>query len=86
MSEEISQDGGSIEYIEWTKRLGQRHWAKVGFDSTTLCGRPMLGNNYVKVIPDNEKTDCNDCVQKMKDLRYIKNIKAEIPAGQASSL
>jgi hypothetical protein len=30
---------------EWTKRLGQQHWNIAG-KGQTLCGKPMLGNNY----------------------------------------
>tara|TARA_R100001244_G_scaffold112878_1_gene83545 strand:- start:2088 stop:2294 length:207 start_codon:yes stop_codon:yes gene_type:complete len=49
---------------EWTKRLGQQHWSFPG-KYETLCGRPMLGNNYAKHVPDNEKTPCEDCQLKI---------------------
>ena len=48
-------------YFVWTKKLGQRHYAKAGFDSETLCGMPMLGNNYASAIPIGEQTECQKC-------------------------
>ncbi len=55
------------EYIVWTKKLGQRHYAKAGFNSETLCGMPMLGNNYVNVIPFDEQEECEECRKVMND-------------------
>ena len=31
----------------YIKRLGQQHWSKEN-SHTTLCGMPMLGNNYAR--------------------------------------
>jgi hypothetical protein len=50
--------------LEWTKRLGQQHWSIKG-QYDTLCGRPMLGNNYAIRLPNNEKTPCEDCQLKI---------------------
>lgn len=47
-------------YREWTKKLGQKHWSKDG-ESGTLCGMPMLGNNYAKVLKDEHKKECEEC-------------------------
>lgn len=47
---------------EWTKRLGQKHFILDGEDET-LCGKPLLGNNYSKVIHDNEKKECEKCIK-----------------------
>ena len=44
----------------WVKRLGQWHIALDG-QHTTICGKPMLGNNYAKVIPARERTPCEAC-------------------------
>ena len=52
---------------EWTKRLGQRHWSKSN-EPETLCGRPMLGNNYADRIPDSEKQDCEECARRKSDV------------------
>ncbi len=64
----------SEEYIEWTKRLGQRHYAKAGSSNETLCGRPMLGNNYADIILDDEKTDCDECVSKMTKEAFSEDV------------
>jgi len=48
------------KYYDWVKRLGQYHLS-IGGQSTTLCGMPMMGNNYAKVIPKDERTKCNKC-------------------------
>ena len=45
----------------WTKRLGQRHYTRIGM-SETICGMPMLGNNYASVIPESEQHECKECV------------------------
>lgn len=44
----------------WTKRLGQKHYTREGM-SETLCGMPMLGNNYASEIPESEQTECAKC-------------------------
>jgi hypothetical protein len=46
---------------EWTKRLGQQHWSQRG-ESTTLCGMPMLGNNYANHLQQSDKTPCSRCI------------------------
>lgn len=44
----------------WVKRLGQGHIA--GEDHRTLCGKPMLGNNYAGHI--DVKYPCQECINK----------------------
>ena len=44
---------------DWVKRLGQ--WHLSGDDHRTKCGCPMLGNNYARVIPEDERTKCKEC-------------------------
>lgn len=46
----------------WTKKLGQKHYTRDGM-TETLCGRPMLGNNYASVIPESEQKECEECVK-----------------------
>ena len=48
---------------EWTKKLGQQHIClnESQLKQTTLCGKPMLGNNYADVIPSAYKIQCLDC-------------------------
>ena len=45
--------------LSWVKKLGQ--WHLSGGNGQTLCGVPMLGNNYAKYIPENERTKCDKC-------------------------
>lgn len=52
-------------YFEWTKKLGQQHFVGRG-KSETLCGMPMLGNNYANHLKKEEKTLCKECQEKMK--------------------
>lgn len=49
----------------WTKKLGQRHYTRDGM-TETLCGRPMLGNNYVLIIPESEQEECEECVEALE--------------------
>jgi len=49
-----------LEYHEWTKRLGQKHWSRPG-ESETICGKPMLGNNYARILTEKDKELCEDC-------------------------
>ena len=49
----------------WTKRLGQRHYTRDGM-TETLCGRPMLGNNYASIIPESEQEECEECVEALE--------------------
>jgi len=48
---------------EWTKKLGQQHIClnTPQLKQTTLCGKPMLGNNYADIIPPAYKTQCLEC-------------------------
>ena len=48
-------------FYQWTKRLGQKHWAKSN-SPTTICGKPMLGNNYASLIKEEDKTPCEECL------------------------
>lgn len=54
----------------WVKRLGQEHLF-FSRESNTLCGRAMLGNNYVKVIPVEERKRCKQCEEKRRRLGAI---------------
>jgi hypothetical protein len=47
--------------LDWVKKLGQ--WHLSGGNGQTRCGVPMLGNNYAKYIPENERTKCEKCWQ-----------------------
>ena len=48
-------------YRPWVKKLGQWHLADD--DGKTRCGVPMLGNNYAKYIPENERIKCAKCFE-----------------------
>ena len=48
-------------YRPWVKKLGQWHLADD--NGKTRCGVPMLGNNYAKYIPENERTKCDKCFE-----------------------
>jgi len=53
---------------KWTKKLDEIHYYQPGVQhSTTLCGKPMLGNNYAKYFPDRE--DCKKCRVLMKQVK-----------------
>lgn len=56
------------DLYEWTKRLGQQHWSERG-TSTTLCGMPMLGNNYAAHLTEEQKAPCEKCLAKEQELR-----------------
>ena len=45
--------------LSWVKKLGQ--WHLSGGNGQTICGKPMLGNNYAKYISENEREKCPDC-------------------------
>ena len=47
--------------LDWVKKLGQ--WHLSGGNGQTLCGVLMLGNNYAKYIPENERTKCSKCFE-----------------------
>ena len=55
----------STTFTEWTKRLGQQHFAMHDGTSRTLCGMPMLGNNYAHAMHDEDKTPCSQCAERM---------------------
>ena len=50
-----------IIQLDWVKKLGQ--WHLSGGNGQTICGKPMLGNNYAKYIPENERTKCVKCFE-----------------------
>lgn len=47
-------------YYSYVKRLGQWHLFAPGGDRL-LCGMSILGFNYYRDIPPNERTKCCDC-------------------------
>ena len=47
-------------YKDWVKKLGQWHLYKPD-SSETLCGTPMLGNNYSRLILPEHREKCEDC-------------------------
>ena len=62
----------STKFTEWTKQLGQQHFAmreNLGglelSSGRTLCGMPMLGNNYAHALHDEDKTPCSQCAERM---------------------
>ena len=63
-----------MKYYEWTKKLGQKHWSKSN-SPTTICGKPMLGNNYASLINEENKTPCEECLTQMDtvDLNKLEN-------------
>lgn len=57
---------GNPVFFCWVKRLGQWHLSPLSdmdqFSAeSTLCDKPMLGNNYSRAIPDNEREKCPRC-------------------------
>jgi|TARA_R110000796_G_scaffold163493_1_gene280421 hypothetical protein len=55
----------STKFTEWTKRLGQQHFAMYDGTGRTLCGMPMLGNNYAHAMHDEDKAPCSQCAERM---------------------
>jgi len=51
------------QFYEWTKKLGQQHWS-IPNEHGTLCGMPMLGNNYARVYDQEDKTPCRSCAER----------------------
>ena len=52
------------KYFEWTKKLGQQHFSLPRTSNgMTMCGRPMLGNNYAKHIAEEDKVPCKECAE-----------------------
>ena len=56
----VSKVASDLGLFEWTKKLGQQHFS-VPNEPTTLCGMPMLGNNYARAYGDEDKTPCPTC-------------------------
>jgi len=59
----------STKFTEWTKRLGQQHFAMYDGTGRTLCGMPMLGNNYAHGywLGDAmyDRAPCSQCAERM---------------------
>lgn len=53
-----------LGFNEWTKKLGQQHFS-VPNTPTTLCGKPMLGNNYASAYGQQDKTPCEECEEEL---------------------
>ena len=56
----VSKVASDLGLYEWTKKLGQQHFSVPG-EHGTLCGMPMLGNNYARAYSDADKTPCPIC-------------------------
>ena len=56
----VSKVASDLGLFEWTKKLAQQHFSVPG-EHGTLCGMPMLGNNYARVYGDEDKTPCPIC-------------------------
>ena len=56
----VSKVASDLGLFEWTKKLGQQHFSVPG-EHGTLCGMPMLGNNYARVYGDEDKPPCPIC-------------------------
>ncbi len=63
-----------LGFFEWVKGMGQQHYALLT-DGThsTLCGKPMLGNNYAKRLSDDAKEPCEHCATAR---RYLEGVEA----------
>jgi hypothetical protein len=55
----------ATKFYEWTKKLGQQHFSMADGTSRTLCGMPLLGNNYANEYYDEDKTPCTTCAERM---------------------
>ena len=55
-----------LEFL-WQKKLGPAHIA--GSSGKTLCGCPMLGNNYNIYLDINNLNICEDCLTKYEKRR-----------------
>jgi hypothetical protein len=47
--------------MDWVKRLGQWHKSDPKNHGVTICGMPMMGNNYAYDIPEEERKKCPKC-------------------------
>ena len=56
----VSKVASDLGLYERTKKLGQQHFSVPG-EHGTLCGMPMLGNNYARAYSDADKTPCPIC-------------------------
>ena len=56
----------------WVKRLGQWHLYVDG-DRKTLCGKPMLGNNYDKFVHIEYRKRCDHCFNAKRVIDWIKD-------------
>lgn len=50
-------------YSNWVKKFGQWHLSSADIKYRTLCGVPMLGNNYASYYEQhqNELQPCDKC-------------------------
>lgn len=69
-----------MAFGHWVKRLGQWHLYRQG-ESTTLCGMPMLGNNYSKIIPEKERKTCTKCATVSMELAFNQPYQLEVKNG-----
>lgn len=53
----------------YVKRLGQRHYS-IPSSGQTLCGMPMLGHNYDKLIPKGDQEECSECAREAMNLTF----------------
>lgn len=57
---------GEEKLFAWTKKIDDIHYAIEGFHSETLCGRPMLGNNYASMYPKGLRRECPTCLKEIE--------------------
>lgn len=53
---------------DWVKRLGQWHlylFERPHTISRTICGKPMLGNNYARDISQKDRIKCETCFKSL---------------------
>lgn len=50
----------SVPLFDWVKKLGQWHLLEP-YETVTRCGKPLLGNNYDRVIPESDRFKCPEC-------------------------
>lgn len=48
-----------VSNFKWKKKIGDTHATAKGHSSGTLCGIPMLGNNYADQAGD---VTCSKCL------------------------
>ena len=56
-----------IKYFNWVKRIRQAHLS--GPASVTLCGMPMLGNNYARDYEQQHWNRCEKCYNKAQSVK-----------------